>query len=54
MTDVKGLTNLLDTGKLPNLSELTENNLIDMLGGDKYYVKYLKYKAKYLKLKNEN
>jgi hypothetical protein len=54
MTDVKGLTNLLDIDKLPNLSELTENNLIDMLGGDKYYLKYLKYKAKYLKLKNEN
>jgi hypothetical protein len=32
------------------------NNLLNLYGGqpDKYYLKYLKYKAKYLKLKNNN
>ncbi len=55
MLDIKSLLDLLDVANLPDITDLTENSLIKLLGGqDEYYLKYLKYKAKYLKLKNEN
>lgn len=46
------LTDLLDPKEIVVNTKLSEDSIISVLGGNKYYSKYLKYKSKYLKLKS--
>ena len=53
-TSLLPLTDLIEPLEIVVPLETEEDAVINKLGGNKYYLKYLKYKSKYLKLRTTN